>query len=71
MPDDLLIKRIEDLEIRVAYQENNLETLNGVIIRQQEQIDSLIRLTEELKQQIKQGGESVRPQSEEPLPPHY
>lgn len=63
--------RIEDLEIRLSYQEATLEALNQVVIKQQDQIDMLIAEVQRLKQQTVGEAEFVRPQSEETPPPHY
>jgi SlyX protein len=62
---------IEDLEIRITYQEAALEELNQVVIKQQGQIDLLIEEIKRLKQQLEQGADFVRPLSEETPPPHY
>jgi len=64
-------KRLEDIEIRMAYQESTVEGLNQVVIRQQDQIDLLVLEIRRLKQQLEQGDELVRPLSEETPPPHY
>lgn len=63
--------RIETLEVKLAYQEETIEALNQVIIKQQGQIDLLIAEFQRLKQQQEQGGEFVRAESEETPPPHY
>ncbi len=62
---------IDDLEIRMTYQEAALEELNQVVIKQQDQIDLLIEEIRRQKQQLEQGAEFVRPLSEETPPPHY
>lgn len=64
-------KRVEDLEIKIVYLESTLESLNQVVIKQQNQIDLLIEEIKRLKQQLEQGAEFVRPLSEETPPPHY
>ncbi len=63
--------RIEDLEVRLTYQEDTIEALNQVVIKQQGQIDLLIEEIKRIKQQHARGGEFVRSQSEEEPPPHY
>ena len=46
-------QRLNELETRLAFQENTVDTLNEVIIRQQQQLDRLeqefIRLTTRLR----------------------
>ena len=64
-------RRVEELEVKVAYLESTLEDLNQVVIKQQDQIDLLIEEIKRLKQQLEQGAEFVRPLSEETPPPHY
>jgi SlyX protein len=64
-------KRIEDVEVRLAYLEATVEQLNQVVIEQQGRIDLLVREVQTLKQQLASGAEIVRPQSEETPPPHY
>ena len=64
-------RRVEDLEIKIVYLESTLESLNQVVIKQQNQIDLLIEEIKRLKQQLEQGVEFVRPLSEETPPPHY
>jgi len=64
-------EKITDLEIRISYMEETIETLNEVVTRQQDQIDLLIREVMQLKQQVEQGADFVRPLSEETPPPHY
>ncbi|MFC1749877.1 SlyX family protein [Pseudomonadota bacterium] len=63
--------RVEDLEVRLTYQEAALEELNQVVIKQQNQIDLLIAELQRTKQQLENGSEFVRSQSDEEPPPHY
>jgi len=64
-------KRLEDVEVRMAYLEETVEQLNQVVIRQQGQIDLLTEEIRRQKQQLENGAELVRPLSEETPPPHY
>lgn len=64
-------KRIEDIEVRMAYLEHTVEELNQVVIKQQERIDLLVAELMRTKQQVESGAEFVRPLSEETPPPHY
>jgi len=66
-------KRITELEIKVAYQEDTIQQLDSVICRQQDQIDAL-------KKQFKRLTESAQDFSEgskdnqslfDDIPPHY
>ncbi|GAA3940034.1 SlyX family protein [Litoribacillus peritrichatus] len=63
--------KIEDLEIRLAFQEDTLETLNQVIIDQQKEIDKLNSYVRILKDKITSvENTSTSPEKEAP-PPHY
>ena len=64
-------KRIEDIEVRMAYLEQTVDELNQVVIKQQDRIDLLVAELMRTKQQVESGAEFVRPQSEETPPPHY
>ncbi len=64
-------KRFEDIEIRMAYLEATVEQLNQVVIKQQDQVDALTEAVKRQKKQLEQGGDLVRPLSEETPPPHY
>jgi len=70
LPD--LERRVMDLEIRITHQEATLETLNDVIVRQQQLLD---RLTDELRSTRKRLNEldtsADAPAQMEPPPPHY
>lgn len=64
-------KRLTNLEIKASFTEDLLERLDAVIVRQQQQIDSLTREIEHLKQ-VAASGETTQFRSlrDEP-PPHY
>ncbi|MBV8604892.1 MAG: SlyX family protein [Pelomonas sp.] len=63
--------RITELEIKAGFAEDLVEQLNQVIIRQQAQIDLLVREVTALKAQAPgEGGPSFRSLRDE-LPPHY
>jgi SlyX protein len=63
--------RMIELEIKASYTEDTLDRLNAVVVRQQKQIDSLLRELAELKRQGP-GSDSVAPLSlRDELPPHY
>ena len=67
-----LEQRITDLEIKASFAEDTVEQLNAVVVRQQEQIDRLIRELVELRNQASAAGEpgAARTLRDE-LPPHY
>lgn len=64
--------RLTDLEIKVAFQEDLIETLNLTVARQQQQLDLLQAQFRVLYQQVRTaapGGAETNPQHE--IPPHY
>lgn len=64
-------EKITDIEIRISYLENTVDELNQVVIKQQDQIDLLIRELMQAKQQLEQGAEFVRSMADDVPPPHY
>ena len=64
-------QRLTDLEIKASFTEDLVDQLNQIIVRQQQQIDILIRELAQLRQQIPDGGADVFSRSGEELPPHY
>jgi SlyX protein len=65
-------ERLIELETRMAFQDNTLQTLNSVILRQQKEIDALRHEIEVLKTQIRTLAPSlVASSAEETPPPHY
>ena len=64
-------QRLTDLEIKASFSEDLLDQLNQVIVRQQQQIDRLMREIGQLKQQMPDAGTGVFSRSGDDLPPHY
>lgn len=65
-------QRLTELEIKVSFQEDLLDQLDAVVVRQQTQIDALIREVVQLRQQqsTESAGGAARNLRDE-LPPHY
>lgn len=63
--------RLTELETKLAFAEDLLETLNQTVVRQQAQIDSLQQQLRLLHQQLKDAvpDEARTPRDE--IPPHY
>lgn len=63
-------QRLVALEVKISYLEDLADTLNGLVARQQQQIEWLAR---ELVQQRRQGGDAGTPGSGllDERPPHY
>jgi SlyX protein len=67
-----LSKAIEQLEIKVAYQEHTIDQLNEEITRQNKDIEQLRLTLQQLIKRIKTFEPSeLAKQSEEMPPPHY
>lgn len=64
-------RRLTDLEIKASFTEDLLEQLDRIIVRQQQQIDSLIREIGYLRQSSAEGGASVPRNPREEMPPHF
>lgn len=68
MNDDRLI----ELEIKVAYQEDLLQTLNNIVSEQQQQIQRLEATCQLLYDRINSlVGDNNRVESVNEIPPHY
>ncbi len=61
-------ERFVDLETKIAYLENFINELNGVVIEQEKTIKKLSMEYEDLKKQISTG-KGALPEGEKP--PHY
>jgi SlyX protein len=71
-PSNTTDQRLTDLEIKASFTEDLLDKLDSVIVRQQQQIDALIREIADLKQkQPVDGGVSVGRSLRDDLPPHF
>ena len=68
---DAIENRLTDLEIKASFNEDLLDHVNQVIIRQQQQIDALARELGQLRQQIPDAGSGVFNRAGGDLPPHY
>jgi len=66
----MLSERVDALEMRVAYQDDTIETLNQTITAQWKQIDVLTRKIAELGERL-QEAEANAPGAANERPPHY
>ena len=65
--------RLNELEAKLAFAEDLLETLNQTVIRQQGQLDSMqqqLRLLHQRIQNMQASADETRTPREE-IPPHY
>jgi len=65
-----LSERVDALEMRIAYQDDTIETLNQTITAQWKQIDALMRKITELGERLQQA-EANAPGPANERPPHY
>ena len=71
MADALAAGGLTALEIKASFTEDLVDHLNQVVVRQQQQIDLLIREVADLRRQgPDEGGATFRSLRDE-LPPHY
>lgn len=64
-------QRLDELEAKLAFAEDLIETLNQTVIRQQLQMDSLQDQLRLLHQQMRDGQAGDTRMPSEELPPHY
>ena len=72
MPDTHeLTARLIELEIKASFAEDLVDHLNQIVIRQQQQIDLLVREVAELRRQAPEPGSAPFRSLRDELPPHY
>lgn len=64
-------RRLTDLEIKASHAEDTIDRLNDVIVRQQAQIDLLLREVSLLRAQAPAEEASPFRSLRDELPPHY
>ena len=64
-------QRLTALEIKATFTEDLLEQLDHVVVRQQQQIDALLREVTELRQPSTDGGMGPARSLRDDLPPHF
>ena len=71
--DDDIDRRLTDLEVKASFAEDTLDSLNEVILRQQRQIDLLLREVALLKERAPDtgGGPAGTRDARDEIPPHY
>jgi SlyX protein len=69
--DETLSARIDQLEIRVAYQDEIIEDLNRTITAQWKQIDGLTRQLAQLLDRVQEAEAKAGSAPPSERPPHY
>jgi SlyX protein len=64
-------ERLTQLEIKLSYTEDLLDTLNQLVTTQQDQIDLLLREVARLRQHGSSEGPAPPRNLRDELPPHY
>lgn len=71
-PQESYSQEIEQLQMKVAYQEDTIETLSNALADQQKQLDQMAFQLRHVVEKLKQVQPSnVADASQEPPPPHY
>ena len=63
--------RIEDLEVKFAFQQETIDSLNETVTRQWAQIDRLMRRLDSLQSEMADLEAGRTDSKGEPRPPHY
>lgn len=63
--------RVTELEVKLAFAEDLLETLNNTVYRQQERIEQLERTVRDLRQLVLQAIPAEQRSLRDEIPPHY
>ena len=70
----MMEEKLIELETKFSYQEDLLADLNGIVVKQQRQLDELLReltaIKEQLQETVERGTEQ-REASQDERPPHY
>lgn len=64
-------RRLTDLEVKASFMEDLVDQLNTVVVRQQGQIDALVRALQQLRQQTPADTPGGFSSLRDELPPHY
>jgi SlyX protein len=64
-------QRLTELEIKATYAEDQLDQLDRIIVRQQQQIDHLLRELAHLRQLPQPGDVGAARNLRDELPPHF
>ena len=71
MSEATLANQIEALEVRIAYQDETIETLNKTVTAQWKQIDALTRAINNLTDRVQEAENRSRTSPSPEPPPHY
>jgi SlyX protein len=66
-----LTERVTELEVKLGFAEDLIDTLNQTVFRQHEQLDLLQRQLIELHRRMKESESRETQDASEEIPPHY
>lgn len=64
-------RRLTELEIKASFSEDLIDHLNDAIVRQQQQIELLMRELRQLRDQLPNDSSGTPRSLRDELPPHY
>ena len=64
-------QRLTNLEIKATYMDDLVDQLEQIIVRQQQQVDALLRSVAELRLPSTDGGLGPARSLQDDLPPHF
>lgn len=64
-------ERVTELEVKLAFAEDLLDTLNATVYRQQQRIEQLERAVRDLRQLVVQSLPAEQRSLRDEIPPHY
>jgi len=67
----MMDERITELEVKLAFAEDLLDTLNNTVYRQQERIEKLELIVRDLRQLVLQAIPAEQRSLRDEIPPHY
>ena len=70
-PSNDVERRLTELEIKAGFTEDLLDTLNTMVARQQETIETLVREIARLRERHSQQAHGAQDSPRDELPPHY
>ena len=63
--------RLDEIEIKLAFIDDLVDTLNRTVFRQQAQIDQLAQAVAVLRQQLRTAAPPAPTDARDEIPPHY
>jgi SlyX protein len=71
MSDADLNERVTELEVKISFQQETIDSLNETVTRQWDQIEQLKRAIERFEGRLVEMSDMAGTEGNEPPPPHY